>query len=140
MPHKFNADRRDKIRKQKFSVSNWAECTKALRRRGDLTIWVSEDAFGLWAAPRRMTRGGQRNYSDLAIEMCLTLGVLYRQPLRQMQGLMRSIAKLLGVEISVLDFSTLSRRCGELALPKPSKMDSQEPIYLAVDNNHSCSP
>lgn len=134
MPHKFNADRRDKIRKQKFRVTNWVEYNEALRRRGDLTIWVSEDALGLWAAPRRMTRGGQRKYSDLAIEMCLTLGVLFRQPLRQTQGLMRSIAKLLDIEIAVPDFSTLSRRGSELSFSKPPRMDSREPIHLAVDS------
>ena len=60
MPHKFNADRRDKIPKQKHRVTNWAEYNEGLRRRGDLTVWISEDALGLWSAPRRTTRGGQR--------------------------------------------------------------------------------
>ena len=93
MPHKFNADRRDKIPKQKQRVTNWAECNEGLRRRGDLTIWISEDALALWAAPRRTTRGGQARYSDLAIELCLTLGLVFKQQLRQSQGLMRSIAR-----------------------------------------------
>lgn len=86
MPHKFNSDRRDKIPMQKHRVTNWAADNESLRRRGDLTIWISEDALGLWSAPRRTTRGGQRRYSDLAIELCLTLGVIFRQPLRQTQG------------------------------------------------------
>lgn len=33
MPHKFNADRRDKIPKQKQRVTNWAEYNECLRRR-----------------------------------------------------------------------------------------------------------
>jgi hypothetical protein len=74
MPHKFNADRRDKIPKQKQRVTNWAEYNEGLRRRGDLTVWINEDAIGLWSAARRTTRGGQRRYSNLAIELCLTLG------------------------------------------------------------------
>jgi len=98
MPHKFNASRRDKIPKQKYRVTNWSEYNEGLRRRGDLTAWINEDALGLWSAPRRTTPGGQRRYSDLAIELCLTLGVVFKQPLRWTQGLMRSIAKLLGVE------------------------------------------
>ena len=97
MPHKFNADRRGKIPKQKHRVTNWASYNESLRRRGDLTIWISEKALSLWSAPRRTTRGGQRTYSDLAIEICLTLSAVYKQPLRQTQGLMRSIAGLLGV-------------------------------------------
>ena len=67
MPHKFNADRRDKTPKQKRRVTNWAAYNEGLRRLGDLTIWISEDAIGLWLAARRMTRSGQRRYSNLAI-------------------------------------------------------------------------
>lgn len=109
MPHKFNANRRGKIPKQKYRVPNWASYNESLRRRGDLTVWVSEEVLGLWRAPRRVTRGGQRTYSNLAIEICLTLSAVFKQPLRQTQGFMRSIATLLGVEIAVPDFSTLSR-------------------------------
>ena len=98
MPHKFNANRRDKIPKQKQRVTNWAEYNEGLRRRGDLTVWISEDAIGLWSAARRTTRGGQLRYSNLAIELCLTLGMVFKQPLRQTQGLMRSIARLLGAK------------------------------------------
>lgn len=110
MPHKFNADCRDKIPKQKYRVTNWAEYNEGLRQRGDLTVWINDDALLLWSAPRRTTRGGQARYSDLAIEICLTLGMVFKQPLRQAQGFMRSIVTLLEVEITIPDFSTLSRR------------------------------
>jgi hypothetical protein len=134
MPHKFNADRRDKIPKQKYRVTNWSNYNESLRRRGDLTVWVSEEALGLWSAPRRTTRGGQRRYSDLAIELCLTLGVVFRQPLRQTQGLMRSIAGLQGVQIAVPDFSTLSRRGNGLILQTRPRVDSHTAIHLVVDS------
>ena len=71
MPHKFNADHRDKIPKQKHRVTNWSEYNESLRQRGDLTVWISEAALGLWSAPRRTTRGGHPRYSDLAVELCL---------------------------------------------------------------------
>ena len=134
MPHKFNADRRSKIPKQKYRVTNLASYNESLRWRGDLTVWVSDQALGLWSAPRRTTRGGQRTYSDLAIEICLTLSAVYKQPLRQTQGLMRSIADLLGVEIAVPDFSTLSRRGKGLTLPAPRKTDRSDPVHLVVDS------
>lgn len=38
MPHKFNEDRRHKIAKQKFKVTNWAAYNESLRQRGDLTV------------------------------------------------------------------------------------------------------
>lgn len=68
MPHKFNADRRGKIPKQKYLAINWSDYSEALRRRGDLTVWIRDEALSSWSAPRRTTRGGQRTYSDLAIE------------------------------------------------------------------------
>lgn len=67
-------------------------------------VWICEDALSLWPAERRTTRGVQQRYSDLAIKNCLTLGLLFRQALRQTQGLMRSIARLLGIAIAVPDF------------------------------------
>jgi hypothetical protein len=45
MPHKFNADRRHKIAKQKFQVTNWATYNESLRQRGDLTVSVSDEAL-----------------------------------------------------------------------------------------------
>lgn len=134
MPHKFNAGRRDKILKQKYRVTNWSEYNEGLRQRGDLTVWISDDALVLWSAPRRTTRGGQARYSDLAIEICLTLGIVFRQPLRQTQGLMRSIAKLLGIVVAVPDFSTLSRRGNGLALQTKLRAHSQAGIHLVVDS------
>lgn len=134
MPHKFNADRRDKIPKQKHRVINWAEYNEGLRRRGDLTFWISDAALGLWAAPRRTTRGGQPRYSDLAIELCLTLGMVFKQPLRQTQGLMRSIARMLGIVIAVPDFSTLSRRGDGLGLSARRSSVSDRPVQLVVDS------
>jgi len=112
-----------------------------------MTVWISEDALGLWSAPRRTTRGGQPHYSDLAIDggqphysdlaidLCLTLGLVFKQPLRQTQGLMRSIARLLGVEIAVPDFSTLSRRCNGLTLRPMPKSTSDKPVQLVVPSS-----
>jgi hypothetical protein len=134
MPHKFNADRRTKIPKQKRRVTNCAEYDESLRRRGDLTVWISEETLALWAAAPRTTPGGQAVYSDLAIELCLTFGMVFKQPLRQTQGLMRSIAGLLGVEIAVPHFTTMSRRGNGLSLPPKTASKSAKPVQLVVDS------
>lgn len=55
MSHKFNAARRDKIPKKKYRVTNWSEYNEGLRQRGDLMVWIDEDALDLWSAPRRAT-------------------------------------------------------------------------------------
>jgi hypothetical protein len=134
MPHKFNADRRDKIPKQKQQVTNCAEYDESLRQRGDLTVWISDDALAVWSAPTRTTPGGQPVYSDSAIEMCLTLRMVFKQPLRQTHGLMRSIAKLLGVDITVPHFTTMSRRGSGLSLPPQITSKSATPVHLVVDS------
>ena len=66
--------------------------------------------------------------------MCLTLGMVYRLPLRQTQGLIRSISKLMLLEISVPDFSTLSRRGRGLSLPARPKIKITDPVHLAIDS------
>ena len=134
MPHKFNAARRHKFPKKRYRVTNWAEYTEILRRRGDLTIWVTDDTLKQWRAPRRTTPGGQPKYSNIAIETCLTLRTIYKLPLRQTQGLMRSIARLMGVDIPVPDFSTLSRRGLGLRLPAKPRVDRTEAIHLTMDS------
>jgi hypothetical protein len=135
MPHKFNSARRHKIARQKHRVTNWAAYNESLRRRGDLTVWVSDEARSHWPASRRLSRGGQRKYSDLAITLCLTLRVVYGLPLRQTQGLMRSLATLMGLDVTVPDFSTLSRRSKGLALPPAvQRSRNQEPVHLVVDS------
>jgi len=135
MPHTFNADRRDKIAKQKYQVTNWPAYNESLRQRGDLTIWVKDEALSLWTARRRTSRGGQPKYSDLAMTLCLTLRVVYGLALRQTQGLMRSVAALMGFDIALPDFSTLSRRSKGLALPSTkSRATTSGPVHLVVDS------
>ena len=134
MPHKFHANRRDKIPKQKHRVTNWAAYNESLRRRGDLTVWISKEALALWSAPPRTTAVGQPVYLEFAVEMCLTLGMVFKQPLRQTQGLMRSIAKLLGVDMAVPHFTTLSRRGKGLNLSANAASKRTKPVQLVVNS------
>src|SRR4051794_37172170 len=46
LPFKLNQDRRRHIPEQKRRVTNWREYDESLRRRGSLTVWVSEQAGG----------------------------------------------------------------------------------------------
>ena len=134
MPYKFNDARRHKFEKKKYRITNWPAYNESLRQRGDVTIWLSGEVESGWRAERRKTRGGQPTYSDLAITVCLTLGMVYKQPLRQTEGFVRSLVKLMGVDICVPDFSTFSRRGSGLDLPLKSRSDKAGPIHLVVDS------
>ena len=77
--------------KTKYRVANWPAYNQALVRRGDVTVWVSSEAIAAWTPRRSGRRGGQRRYSDLAIETALTLRLLYHLPLRQAEGFLHAL-------------------------------------------------
>jgi hypothetical protein len=133
MPYKANADRRHKIPKMRYRVTNWPEYDAALVRRGSLTLWITEEALAAWHAPRSGKRGGQRVYSDLAIETGLALWLVFHQPLRQTEGAMRSIVSLLGVEVPIPDHTTFSRRGGGLTV-LPQRVERNEPLHVLIDS------
>jgi transposase len=134
LPFKLNQDRRHHISKQKHKVVNWAEYDASLRQRGSLTVWFSEEAIAAWEAEPRTTPGGQPHYSDLAITTALTLKAVFRLALRQTEGLIGSIIGLLGLDLSVPDHTTLSRRAETLEVPRPRSGRNAEPVHLLVDS------
>ena len=134
MPFKLNQDRRHHIPKQKRKVTNSAAYDAALRQRGSLTVWFTDEAVATWKAEPRTTCGGQRWYSPLAILTALTLKAVFRLALRQTEGLIGSIIHLLGLALSVPDHSTLSRRAKTLEVPRPQPRHDGEPLHLLVDS------
>ena len=78
--------------------------------RGDIRFWIDESALEQWDAAKRRTPGGQRRFSELAISTTLMLGVVFRLPLRQTEGFVRSLVDLMGCDLPVPDHTTLSRR------------------------------
>ena len=102
--------------KTKYRVGNWPEYDRALVQRGDITVWLAPDAIATWEAVGVGTRGGQLQYSDLAIETALTLRLLFHLPLRQTEGFLTSIFWMLGLDLSAPDHTTLSRRGQHLDL------------------------
>jgi len=134
LPFKVNADRRHHIPRQKHKVTNWREYDASLRQRGSLTVWVTEEAITAWTAEPRMTRGGQRTYSPLAILTALTLRAVFRLALRQTEGLIGSVIRLLGLDLAVPDHSTLCRRAETLEVPRPRSSAGSEPMHLLVDS------
>jgi hypothetical protein len=142
LPFKANADRRHRIPKQRYRVTNWAEYDAALRQRGSLMVWFSEEAVAAWQAEPRTTRGGQPWYSVLAITTALTLRAVFRLALRQTEGLIGSILQLLGLDLPVPDHSTLSRRAEALEVPQPRSSSGSGPVHLLVDSTglRLCGP
>ena len=121
-------------KQKKYDVRNWAEYNEGLRRRGDLTVWFDEEAID-WKADKTGKPGGQRVYSDMAIETDLVVRMVYKLAYRQTEGFLHSIASLLGLGIEIPDYSTLCRRSRllrkKLRIPKAA---SNQPIHLMIDS------
>ena len=91
-----------------YKTRNWPACNEALKRRGALTVWFDPEMS--WEAAPTGKRGRQPDYSDAAIQTCLTMKVLFGMALRQTTGFVESLLRLIGLDWTVPDFSTLCRR------------------------------
>ena len=114
-----------------YKTRNWPAYNEALKRRGSLTIWF--DPAMTWDAAPTSKRGRQPDYSDAAIQACLTMKVLFGMALRQTTGFVESLLRLIGLDWAVPDFSTLSRRQKTLKVNIPYR-GSDGPLHLLVDS------
>ena len=114
-----------------YRTRNWPAYNEALKRRGSLTIWFDPEMS--WDAVPTGRRGRQQTYSDAAIQTCLSMKVLFGMALRQTTGFVESLLRLVGLDWSVPDFSTLSRRQKTLAVNIPYR-GSSGPLHLLIDS------
>ena len=119
--------------KTKYRIRNWREYERGLRSRGDVTIWLSEDAIAAWIPPKNSLRGGQRRYSNLAIRTALTLRVVFGLPLRQTEGFLDSLLSLMSRDLKAPDHTTLARR-NQIVVVPPLARAHDGPIDLIVDS------
>jgi hypothetical protein len=134
MPYKANEARRHKIPRARYRVTNWPDYDRALQRRGSLTVWVTPEAVAAWHPPRTGRRGRSRHYSEVAIETGHLLRLAFGRPWRQTEGLLRSLATLLGVGIGVPDHTTFSRRSPGLSLATAlAQAQRTGPVHVVID-------
>src|SRR5262245_37393491 len=119
-------------KKASYRIRNWAEYDRALVRRGSLTIWVDEHALRDWEYRGPAHWGGQYLYSDAAVQCLLTLRAVFHLPLRATQGMARSVFELMGLDLEVPHYSTLSRRATDLSVGLSRK--SKGPLHLVLDS------
>jgi hypothetical protein len=134
MPYKANEPRRHRIPRARYRVTNWPEYDRALQRRGSLTVWVTPEALAAWHPPKTGRRGRSRTYSDVAIETGHLLRLAFGRPWRQTEGLLRSLATLLGLGIGIPDHTTFSRRSPGLTLAGSlAQAQRTGPVHVVID-------
>lgn len=119
--------------KSVYHVRNWSEYDQALVNRYSLTVWISDDAQKNWEYSGPKQRGAQFEYSDQAIEIMLTLKELFHLTNRGVEGFVRSLFKLMGVDLPVPDHTTLSTRGKHLQVELPRR--AQGRIRIVIDSS-----
>jgi hypothetical protein len=117
--------------KTKYRVKNGSSYDRALVRRGDITVWLSPEGIAAWTPASAGRRGGQLKYSDVAIEVALTLCLIFNLPLRQAEGFLNSMFVMMGIDLSAPDHTTLSRRGKHLDV-RLRRIATSETIHLIV--------
>lgn len=121
------------VKKSKYHVTNWREYNASLKQRGSLTFLIPEDLADYWYAPQETSKTGcPFTYSNLCIETLLSLRHILKLPLRQVVGFTESLLKLMGQDLSVPEFSRLSKRAPKIC-PRFGFSNSKEEIYLVLD-------
>jgi len=113
---------------------NWPEYEKSLRARGDITIWLSQDAIEAWTPQKNGKRGGQTVYSAIAIETSLSLRLIFQLPLRQTEGFLGSIFRLMSLNLPCPDHTTLSRRNRTVDVQSNIDRLPNGPVCFIVDS------
>jgi len=57
--------------KTKYRIRNWAAYERALRQRGDITVWFDEDSIEAWNEPSSGRPGGHLVSGGLRLELQL---------------------------------------------------------------------
>ena len=138
MPYKLKDPYRHKFNKSQYHLSNWPEYNQALKSRGNINIWSTQDIIEVWyhKPGQKRTHDRQKTYFDLAINTMRLLGTIFNQRLRQTEGFVESIISLMDLNLIVPDYSTLSRRAATMHIPNLSSMleESSEQIDIAIDS------
>ena len=106
-----------------LAKKNWTKYNESLVNRGSLTLFISKDFAKDWYvrndenSPKK--RGGQAKYTETAITSLLSLRFVFKLPLRAIEGLAKSLVSMIGLDINVPDYSTLSIRLRDMKIKLP---------------------
>lgn len=139
MPNKYAEKKGWHVPKQRHKITNWSDYNEALRRRGDIEVWLSDDAIEQWYEKDQVNHGsGQpKVYSDFAILVCHEIRQVYRLPLRQTEGFINSLFALKNLPLVCPDYSCLSKRLALLNIKVPRYTSNDKPddtvAAIAID-------
>ena len=120
--------------KRRYRITNWAEYNRSLVERGSLTIWINEDAANKWIASREKGKNGRpKTYSNNAILIALTVRMVYKLPLRSLEGFLRSMMALMNFSLPIPSYSQICRRASGLG-KKLKTLSKKRPTDVVFDS------
>src|SRR5664280_1459647 len=87
-------------------------------------------AIADWHPEKTGGRGRPQVYSDIAIETAVFIRQAFHLPLRQTEGFMNSLARVMKAEITIPDFSSISKR--SITLPRHILTKAKEPGSIVI--------
>jgi hypothetical protein len=129
MPNKYAQKKGWTVPKQRYLLDNWSGYNQALRSRGDIEMWITDEAIESWFEKDRVYdgTGAPKEFTNLAITICHELRLVYRLPLRQCQGFIDSLFRLKKLNIRCPDYTTLCKRLAELEIGSPRYKKTDKP-------------
>jgi len=120
--------------KVRYQVRNWHDYDEALVKRGNVTFWFEESVVReQWKPEATGKRGAVTQYSDLAIQMILTLKAVFHLSFRAVEGFGNSLMQLMGLDLAIPDHTSLSRRARTLNVVIPCRTHAA-PLHIVIDS------
>jgi hypothetical protein len=119
-------------RRSQYKITNWSAYNQALKQRGSLEVWVSDEVEKQWYYQGESQRGAQYRYSDSCIQMACIIKEVYHLGYRQTQGFLESLMVRLGWKVQVPDYSVINRRHKDLHIEV--KGSDKEHKYVVIDS------
>ncbi|MEM0355052.1 MAG: IS5 family transposase [Thermoplasmata archaeon] len=122
--------------KYKYKVTNWKAYNNSLKKRGQVTIWLSAALLSVWKdLDVRKIAVGEQIYPDSIIEFCLLIKNVYHLPFRQTTGFIADLLALQGLAAyCVPDYSTLCRRAKHIRVSFSKTLKQPNNIHVLVDS------
>ena len=121
-------------KKSKYKIKKWSKYNKSLINRGSLTFWFSDDSIKEWNPIPEQKVGAPQQYSNTAIETFLTVRSVYRLALRQTEGFLKSVVRIMKLSIKIPSYSNIPKRYRGLKIPR-FKVNSEENVNIIIDSS-----
>ena len=121
--------------KKDYRVRNWNDYNEALVARGSITFWFDDKSIKSWhKTPKKKGRGRRQTYGELAIICGLTIKAVFKLAYRATEGFIKSLVKMLKLEIKVPDYSLLCKRQKSVQVTLPTKVRKGEGLHIVCDS------